>query len=358
MMHEAREFEVLVKEIFDATEYFDTVEKREQYDLHLEKDGGQCIVEIKHYRTMRAQSQLIYKALNFLGKLKELKQDEIDDGVTAVLVVSSYLEQELKTTIEEENDIIVIDLLDLISLTSRSPELRDKLVRFLEIPDDILINHRGRGIDDILIRLEGGGVDDISFEEVICYQQMECLDEDLVDNLSEYLITKLKSLPPGKNNWKKYEELMITILKYLFEGDLKGWESQCESENKLNRYDCVCSIKKNTEFWSFVVEQLKSNYILLEFKNYTDEIGQGEVLTTEKYLYDNAFRKIALIFSRQGANASALEMCNGAMRENGRLILVLSDNDIIEMLLREDRGDDPSDYLFDKVDKFLMRLSR
>lgn len=354
-MYEAREFEVLVEEIFHAMEYFDSVKRKEQYDLHLEKNGSQYIVEIKYYRTMRAQTHLINKALNFLSEVKERKQDEIDDGVIAILAVSSYLELELKQTIEENNDIIVIDLLDLINLTSHSPELRDRLVRFLEIPDDILINHRGRGIDDIFIRHQGDGV---FFEENIICQQIECLNECVVDNYSEHLIAELKTLTPGKDNWKKYENLMITILKYLFEGDLNGWEVQCESENKLNRYDCVCSVKKNTDFWSFVVEQLKSNYILLEFKNYTDEIGQGEVLTTEKYLYDNAFRKIALIFSRQGANVSALEMCSGAMRENGRLILVLSDNDIIEMLLREDRGDDPSDYLFDKVDKFLMRLSR
>ncbi|HAU5789162.1 TPA: hypothetical protein JD367_04035 [Citrobacter freundii] len=355
MMHEAREFEVLVEEIFNATEYFDTVKKQEQYDLYLERNGNQYIVEIKYYRTMRAQTQLVNKAIGFLSKIKERKQDEIDDGVIAILAVSAYLELELKQTIEEDNDIVVIDLLDLISLTSHSPELRDRLVRFLEIPDNILINQRGRGIDDVLIRLQGGS---ISFGESIYCQPMECLSEGLVDNHSEHLINKLKTLPSGKDNWKEYEGLMITILQYLFEGDLNGWVSQCESENKLNRYDCVCSIKKNTDFWSFVVEQLKSNYILLEFKNYTDEIGQGAVLTTEKYLYENAFRKIALIFSRKGANASALEMCNGAMRENGRLILVLNDNDIIEMLLREDRGGDPSDYLFDKVDNFLMRLSR
>lgn len=64
-MYEAREFEVLVEEIFNATEYFDTVKKQEQYDLYLEKDGSQYVVEIKYYRTMRAQSQLINKALNF-----------------------------------------------------------------------------------------------------------------------------------------------------------------------------------------------------------------------------------------------------------------------------------------------------
>ena len=56
-MYESREFEVLVEEIFNATEYFDTVKKQEQYDLHLEKDGSQYVVEIKYYRTMRAQSQ-------------------------------------------------------------------------------------------------------------------------------------------------------------------------------------------------------------------------------------------------------------------------------------------------------------
>ncbi|MGB7801326.1 hypothetical protein [Buttiauxella sp.] len=346
MMHEAKQFEVLVKGILEATEYFDSVEWSEQYDFVLGKGQEQYIVEVKYYRTMRAQPQLINKALNSLRRIKELKQDEIDDGVNAILIVSSYLELELKQTIEEDNDIVVIDLLDLINMTSHSPESRDKLVRFLEITDDILINHKGREIDDIF------------YKENIYHQTVECRDEDLVDNYCEHLISELKNLSPGPSGWREYEKLMLIILQYLFDGDLKGWVSQCESENKLNRYDCVCSVKKNTEFWSFIIEQLKSNYILLEFKNYSNEIGQGEVLTTEKYLYDNAFRKIALIFSRFGADHSALEMCNGAMRENGRLILVLDDNDIIEMLLREDRGDDPSDYLFDKVDKFLMRLSR
>lgn len=50
---------------------------------------------------MRAQSQLINKALKFLSKVQERKQDEIDDGVIAILVVSSYLELELKQKLKK-----------------------------------------------------------------------------------------------------------------------------------------------------------------------------------------------------------------------------------------------------------------
>lgn len=365
MVTEAFIFEALVKEIFVEAGIETTNKLGKVFDLVLESEGVNYLVEVKYYKTMRAQVSHIKKAITNVKKYAEAKSDEIDESIGCILVISSYLDPLMKSALELEEDTIIIDLLDLISITSIIPELREKLVNLLEIPNDILLHLHGRDIKEIFPSSSSSSSSIGEFETDCSSPILECknfepcfieYEEDISE--SEGLIIKLKNLPLGKRYWSKYESLMILILQLLFKNDLKGWRTQYNSATKLNRYDCVCGVKKNSEFWVFLIEQLKSKYVLFEFKNYSKEIGQGEVLTTEKYLFDNAFRKVAIICTRQGANASALEMCMGAMRESGRLIVILNDDDIIEMLKLEDNGSDPSDYLLNKVDDFLMRLSR
>lgn len=347
MRRESLDFESLVKDIFEHLSCDLKSDWRNKFDMVFDWKDSEYVSEIKYYRTKRAQIPLINRAIFHFKKIKDARQDFIDDGVGGILIISSYLESGLKSVIESEEDIIIVDLYDLLTLTSELPEHRERLIKLLEIPDRLIDAKNGRDWEEIFARED-------SFHEVICCSAP--YEDDIEPH--EQLISSLSDLPAGKAHWKRYETLMIEILKFLFEDDLKGWYTQYGSENKLNRYDCVCGIKKTTEFWSLLIEQLKSNYLLIEFKNYSDEISQGEVLTTEKYLFENAFRKVALIFCRKGANHSAMEMCMGAMRESGRLILVLNDQDVVEMILSKENGSDPSDYLHQKVDDFLMKLSR
>lgn len=48
----------------------------------------------------------------------------------------------------------------------------------------------------------------------------------------------------------------------------------------------------------------------------------------------------------------------GAMRQHGKLILILDDASIIEMLRRKERGDDPNDLLSELAANFLLSLPR
>lgn len=81
-------------------------------------------------------------------------------------------------------------------------------------------------------------------------------------------------------------------------------------------------------------------------------------MTTEKYLLGKALRSVAIILSRRGADESATQMAQGAMREHGKLMLVLNDDGVCEMLHMKQRGEDPTDFLFDMVDNFLLTLPR
>lgn len=67
---------------------------------------------------------------------------------------------------------------------------------------------------------------------------------------------------------------------------------------------------------------------------------------------------MAIIFTRCGVDKNAVCMMQGAMREHGKLILSVDDNVVCKMLHMKERGDDPTDLLFELTDNFLLSLPR
>ena len=130
------------------------------------------------------------------------------------------------------------------------------------------------------------------------------------------------------------------------------------TDDSLSRYDLISRIVSVDDFWRTLVHSFNSRYILFEFKNYSDQLPASQIYSTERYLYPKALRAVSMIIARQGASQNALTAAKGALRESGKLILILNQEDIEEMVRRKDRGDSPSDYLSDKLDEHLISLSR
>ena len=155
------------------------------------------------------------------------------------------------------------------------------------------------------------------------------------------------SIPPGEKMFRKYEKLCTKALKYLFNDYLNIWEEQKISNENLYRFDLICKIKNNIkdDFFETINQYFNTRYIIFDFKNYTDQITQQEIYTTEKYLYDKALRKVAIIISRKGFNHNAYKAAKGSLREQGKIILSLTDDDILQMIQMYDEGNNPSDYV-------------
>ena len=232
------------------------------------------------------------------------------------------------------------------------PELIDPLFSILEIDNINTDRREGRQLDVIF-----QNVKKISDYPLI-YREENARIESIEENEGDKLISELKKIAFGKKSWKKYEAQCEKILKYLFPNDLYGWHSQLRTDDGLNRYDFVCRVRPATDFWKFLIDQLNSQYIIFEFKNYKEKIAQGQMLTTEKYLLEKALRKVAILLTRNGASESATKMARGAMRDSGKMMLVLDDIKLIEMIKMKQIGSDPTDYLFELADEFLLTLSR
>lgn len=154
----------------------------------------------------------------------------------------------------------------------------------------------------------------------------------------------------------EYEKLCAKILKELFMDDLSIWKEQKKSNADLYRFDLICKIKddKVSPFWKFLEDFFNTKYIIFEFKNYKDAITQKEIYTTEKYLYAKALRSVAIVLSCNGADKNADRAIKGVLRESGKLIISVSNQDVIRMLEAKRNGEEPSDYLYAMLDNMLM----
>lgn len=332
-------FTELLRELFASLGF--TIDKdfydRPDFSMQREKLH---LVEVKYYRTARAQMTLLCLAAATVVEIAESR-----GTARPLLVVSCFIDSEQRQFLKAADDLDVLDGNDLLYLVSSFPELQERLLALLEIAPD--------------------RISEVITQDAIIFKKQD----DLGHARRKYtprtrplkgkrLAKRLNEIPVGKDGWQLYEKHCIEMLRFLFDGSLESWRTQQSSSDGMNRVDCVCRVLRTTEFWTLLYESLQSRYVVFEFKNYADSIQQGQILTTEKYLLEKALRKTAIILSRKGASKGAVQMAQGAMRDSGKLIITLSDNEIVEMLLMKDGGGDPSDYMFGLVDEFLLTLPR
>lgn len=333
-------FENLVKRILEENNFKingNLVCGDKGFDFLGQFNNESWAIEVKYYRTERVRPSLIESAAarvvnNGVGR-------QSDKGM---LVVSCLLPSNIRRSLEDRFNIVFLDQLDLRNFAAVNPKLIDELDALLELgPDFVESKHRSTlNLCDSSVKLS------------------MVSSNPPIDTRGTELCEELKLLKRGRATWSSYEDICERILKYLFPNDLQGWHKQKSTDGGVNRYDFVCRVRPNTEYWRFLVDHLNSRYIIFEFKNYSEKIKQGQVLTTEKYLLERGLRKVAIIFTRLGADRNAISMMQGAMREHGKLILPLDDEAVCKMLRMKEQGEDPTDFLFELTDDFLLSLPR
>ena len=183
-----------------------------------------------------------------------------------------------------------------------------------------------------------------------------------------YLQNEARDLKKNMQSWQggkqtnaaAYEKLCTRTLMRIFADDLTLWREQAKSNSDLFRFDLICKIKRDNhkDFWEMAERYFSSKYIIFEFKNYSGKVTQKEVYTTVRYLYTKAMRGIAIIISPNGMDDNGGKACRGVLRDEGKLILSLTNDDLLEMLRMKEDGEDPADFLSDKLDELLIDLEK
>ena len=287
--------------------------------------------EIATLKRLQSYSRLVGKAVSDQKK---------DLPLQNICVVANLVSDETKRKYEEAKLGYVWDIRNVLWLFEDYPELKNELISILNYSVE---------------NIEPERPEPVIFEES---SQMENTDPESV---ADSYIAQLKVLETGSAAFKKYEELCVSILKYILGEYLTLWEQQKTTEENLYRFDMCCKIKNGVtqDFFDTICKYFSTKYIVFEFKNYEKPITQREIYTTEKYLYEKALRKVAIIISRNGADKHAEMAARGSLRESGKLIICLSDEDMKAMLQIKKEGERTTGgYLEDILDDMLMRLEK
>lgn len=169
----------------------------------------------------------------------------------------------------------------------------------------------------------------------------------------------LRATPAGQPGWQAFESTCADAIRFLFGGELHRPTSQKRGGDGLHRMDLICRIRaEGSSFWSMIASDFSTRYVVFDAKNYEAPIGQNEIELTKKYLFRGGLRTVAIILAREGASVQAGMAAEQSLREDQKLILVVSMAELCAMLEGADAGDPPENAMFEKIDDMLMGMGR
>ncbi|MFT6914741.1 MAG: hypothetical protein ACJAWL_001037 [Motiliproteus sp.] len=173
----------------------------------------------------------------------------------------------------------------------------------------------------------------------------------------EELIDSLEKCPSGRADCYVYQSLVGDILEHLFTPPLNKPIPELADKSKSNRRDFIMPNYSDKGFWSFMREKYGADYVIVDAKNYTRKVKKTEALQMANYLKSHGAGLFGIIVSRKGGDSAG---CEHTLREqwliSKKMILVLSDDDIIEMLMAKSDGRPPEDVLGRKIEQFRLSM--
>jgi len=171
------------------------------------------------------------------------------------------------------------------------------------------------------------------------------------------LINSLKACRPGKQDWYVYQSLIGDILECLFTPPLSKPIPELSDKAQANRRDYILPNYAEKGFGAFMRDKYGADYIVVDAKNYSRKIKKTEVLQLANYLKDHGAGLFGMIVCRHGGDSSG---CEHTIREqwmvHRKLIIVLDDEDIENMLLAKSDGNPPEDVVSRKIEQFRLSM--
>lgn len=165
---------------------------------------------------------------------------------------------------------------------------------------------------------------------------------------------KLESCPTGQAHFSKYEEIGIEIWQHLFSETLGEPKPQVRTRDGKQRRDVLFQNKRVSNLFQRVAERFDADFIIVDFKNYTDPVN-AEIIDDVARYANKALGRFIVVTSRHGADDTVEASQHRWFRDSDTVVLVISDAQMLEMVARKERGETPEDVLEDLLDEFLIR---
>ena len=257
------------------------------------------------------------------------------DAQRGILIVTVPLSSRFPSTKVEKVD--VWDLQVLMGMVNGHPELQSELAEFIR---DAEIGSLGISPAEPSLR------------------QFSTLAPEPTELAGSDLLNSLSAIKAGQKHAVAFENWCEQALRYLFGDQFGIWMGQKKIEKGFHRIDLLARLVPVHAFWIALAQDFRTRYVVFEFKNYGRLISQDQIYTTEKYLFTSALRAVAVIVARKGGDNGAQRAIKGALRESGKLIMLISLEDVVTMINSKGLGDDPNNFMIQHLDEILTDISR
>jgi hypothetical protein len=172
-----------------------------------------------------------------------------------------------------------------------------------------------------------------------------------------FYIEALRKLPADKKYATEYHNLIAAIFIKLFTPELANPRLEYEMNDGRKRIDLVMTNDSEHGFFSSLYKTFKitAPYILIECKNYKEDIANEEVDQLAGRFKSHTGRFGILVYRNHANQELLLKRCQDLLgRGTPDYVLCLSDDDIVQLLIRRLNNGSIDEYLHEKMQRLVL----
>jgi DNA-binding NarL/FixJ family response regulator len=232
-----------------------------------------------------------------------------------------------------------------------------KLIRSLKASGELIKIIAVANSEDEIQKLQKAGADEAilaGFHNQEFVDLIRGLSRD-PKGLCSFFADQLASLQPGDNNLTAYETLVSSILQFLFMPPL-GYP-QLQSYDTSDRHKSALLFPNITDrgFWGLVHSRHEADYILFLLHN-APEVESDHITELEKHL-DKPLGFFGVLLTRNAARQPLRLLQLSFYQNQKKVVLVLWDEHIHDMLAFKAAGMDPTELLGNIYEEFFSMVS-
>jgi hypothetical protein len=168
------------------------------------------------------------------------------------------------------------------------------------------------------------------------------------------LVERLEAVAPGRKQWSVYQTICGNILSFVLCPPLARPISERLNRSGVNRRDFIFPNYAAVGFWEYMRTNYQAHYVVVDAKNYVGRVKKTDVLQLANYLTAHGTGLFGLIVTRGGGDRGAEVTRREQWVIHGKLIVVLNDDDLKQMLTVHASGQDAADVVRQKIEDFRL----
>ncbi|GEM_PF-2151964 len=181
-------------------------------------------------------------------------------------------------------------------------------------------------------------------------------EERRLPDKSDAFVKAMGDLQPGNADAIKFQRLSADILEYLFCPPLEPPKYEYEDAERRNRRDMIFDNSASEGFWKSLKEVYHAHYIVVDAKNYAEPLSKRPIIDIAHYLKHYGCGLFGMLISRSGVEKAGEHAIKEQWIGNNKMIVVMSDDDIKEMLEIKKNDGRPEEIIRKKIAEFRMLM--